>query len=150
MWGCNAALTLIRNPFNRKTLYYRYSCESPCQRQLSCEVEDHLCPKTCHSGACPPCPLSPQVVKTCPCGQTSVTDRTSCRDPIPTCGRVCGKRHECGPVGNNHTCKEECHLGDCPPCPLTTEVRFEKARLVLKNTNKWIYRFLRYQWISNG
>ena len=38
--------------------------------------------------------------------------RTSCTDPIPTCGRVCSKPLN----GCDHFCQQSCHSGPCPPC----------------------------------
>ena len=60
----------------------------------------------------------------CPCGKKKLDEnlRKSCLDDIPSCGEVCDKILNCGPVGNNHHCKEICHEGPCPKCPLTTEV----------------------------
>jgi len=101
----------------------RYSCGQGCQKQLKCRVSGHTCAKTCHPGACGPCPLSPETVKFCPCGQTPVKGRISCEDPVPTCGQTCNKKLSCGPVGKNHRCKHPCHSGECPPCDLTTEVQ---------------------------
>ncbi|CCH41499.1 hypothetical protein BN7_1040 [Wickerhamomyces ciferrii] len=63
------------------------------------------------------CPLSPDIIKNCPCGQTLIedlnegTNRSSCTDPIPTCEKICGKTLACG-----HKCKWVCHQGECSPC----------------------------------
>lgn len=60
----------------------------------------------------PHCPLSPDLVKTCHCGQTEIEGtRTSCTDPIPTCDKVCSKILPCG-----HKCQSTCHEGECSPC----------------------------------
>ncbi len=105
-----------------------YACDaSSCGRALDCGL--HHCPRPCHPGECAPCPLTPAQVTRCPCGQTELEKlverdgvpekRKSCLDPVPTCGLVCGKRLGCG-----HTCQALCHQEEeCPPCPLTTEVR---------------------------
>lgn len=68
------------------------------------------------------CPLSPSVVKTCPCGSKAldklpVPPRRNCEDPIPTCQSKCGK--ELGGCG--HACEAKCHTGESddlkqPPC----------------------------------
>lgn len=43
----------------------------------------------------------------CPCGQTSQpvagtwkSGRKTCMDPVPSCGKVCGKPLPCGSLGN--------------------------------------------------
>uniref|UniRef100_A0A0R0J2M4 RING-type domain-containing protein n=1 Tax=Glycine max TaxID=3847 RepID=A0A0R0J2M4_SOYBN len=64
-------------------------------------------------GSCVECELLPSRVKTCCCGKTRLeNERQSCLDPIPTCSKVCGKLLHCG----MHSCKEACHVGECPPC----------------------------------
>ncbi len=94
---------------------------------------------------------------TCPCGQTDLEKlyerdgaqkRENCVDPVPTCGKTCGRQLECGPneakvsfvvaivvpksasflmlryLAFQHTCAALCHREpDCPTCPLTTQVR---------------------------
>ena len=51
----------------------------------------------------------------CPCGKHMAKELnpnwTSCADPYPTCGEVCGKKLPCG-----HACPLPCHTGSCPPC----------------------------------
>lgn len=100
-----------------------YFCEKSCEKTLSCG--HHTCERTCHPGPCPFCPLTPENLKTCPCTRTkladmmdenpSVRERKLCTDPIPTCGKVCGKPLTCG--GESvHLCQLECHVGSCPPC----------------------------------
>lgn len=64
-----------------------------------------------------PCPFSPKLLKTCPCGKTPLNNlakpRKSCTSPIPNCESVCGKKLECG----KHTCPFICHEGSCmDPC----------------------------------
>ena len=44
-----------------------FSCGSRCANTLSCS--EHDCALDCHSGDCPPCALSVDAVKTCPCGK---------------------------------------------------------------------------------
>ena len=98
----------------------RFSCGEICGERLSCD--NHDCQDVCHEGPCQPCSQSPEQIKTCFCGKSAV-ERQSCLEPVPSCGKVCGRKLTCGPVGNNHTCQEICHAGPCPSCPLQTEVR---------------------------
>ncbi|KAH3901269.1 related to FKBP12-associated protein 1 [Saccharomycodes ludwigii] len=61
------------------------------------------------------CPYSPDILKACPCGATSIPKqkRTNCTDPIPTCENVCEKPLKCG----KHKCPYTCHNGPCmDPC----------------------------------
>ncbi|CCD25843.2 Fap1p NDAI_0G00670 [Naumovozyma dairenensis CBS 421] len=64
-----------------------------------------------------PCPYSPKLLKTCPCGKTPLQKlakpRTLCTDPIPTCESHCNKPLKCG----KHKCPFKCHTGACmDPC----------------------------------
>ncbi|XP_072031586.1 transcriptional repressor NF-X1-like isoform X2 [Amphiura filiformis] len=108
----------------------QFSCGQECGRDLQCG--NHKCKAPCHAGDCDPCPLTPETVKHCPCGQTlldklleledGLMERTKCTDPVPTCQNICGKPLLCG--GDNvHTCQQTCHEGDCGPCPGTSMVR---------------------------
>ncbi|XP_025832981.1 protein shuttle craft isoform X2 [Agrilus planipennis] len=102
-----------------KTLY---SCGENCEKLLECS--NHKCQQMCHDGICNPCCRSPGLISTCPCGKKKLgDDRKSCLDPIPSCGQTCGKMLKCGQPGAHHFCKELCHEGDCPICPLTTSVK---------------------------
>ncbi|KAG8228919.1 hypothetical protein J437_LFUL009142 [Ladona fulva] len=104
-----------------------YACESQCGRTLDCG--NHKCEALCHPLECIPCSLNPKLITKCPCGKADLssiegaTERKSCLDPIPTCGKICEKVLSCGQPGKHHLCKSECHEGPCPPCPLTTAVR---------------------------
>lgn len=77
----------------------------PLRRMLGCQA--HRCQEVCHRGPCQPCPRSPFLVKTCPCGQTPLAkllelgyaERQSCSDPIPSCGKTCNKPLACGSSG---------------------------------------------------
>lgn len=72
---------------------------------LDCET--HRCKQVCHRGPCQPCPRSPRLVRSCPCGQTVLAkllelgypERRSCSDPIPSCGKTCNKPLPCGSNG---------------------------------------------------
>lgn len=93
-----------------------WKCDNKCGRDLDCGV--HSCEKTCHVQDLEPahCPLSPDVITSCPCGKHSVSEilgheRASCEDPIPTCRDQCEKTLLCG-----HQCKLVCHSGACGPC----------------------------------
>ncbi|CAG5051969.1 unnamed protein product [Parnassius apollo] len=94
-----------------------WSCGAECARVLSCGA--HVCRRACHPPPCSPCPLRPENVKSCPCGNTKIEkdQRKSCADPIPLCGNICAKPLPCGPEGDKHFCKQLCHEGPCPTCP---------------------------------
>lgn len=112
----------------------RFSCEKPCERCVrdlvipnkrrvqrfyrffDCGI--HKCGKLCHppSTKPPPCPRSPSIMSHCPCGKKSLEEiegglRSSCTDPIPTCGNVCSKSLE----NCEHLCSSLCKLfiADC-------------------------------------
>lgn len=89
----------------------------------------HRCSKPCHppSAAPAPCPLSPSLVTSCPCGKHQLVPaealhfypraklaRTKCSDPIPTCTSTCMKPLE----ACSHVCSVPCHTGSCPPCTI--------------------------------
>ncbi len=84
----------------------QWRCEEKCGKRLGCE--HHLCDIACHSGECPPCPLS--EIRHCPCGKT--THKLPCTLATPCCKDTCGKQLACG----DHTCAERCHRGACPAC----------------------------------
>lgn len=91
-----------------------FSCGNVCDKVLDCG--NHRCKSVCHSGACVPCQLKPEILTRCPCGKSLVADicpeRRLCTDPVPTCGKTCGKKLPfC-----SHTCQAPCHTGECPPC----------------------------------
>ncbi|XP_062529259.1 protein shuttle craft [Bombyx mori] len=94
-----------------------WSCGGACGRVLSCGA--HVCRSTCHEPPCPSCDLLPAALITCPCGKTRIPKdkRKSCTDPIPLCGNICAKPLPCGPAGDKHFCKLDCHEGPCPVCP---------------------------------
>lgn len=81
-----------------------FSCDKKCAKRLSCG--NHDCEKICHGGDCGPCSKSPELLNTCACGKKPMEDlRSSCLDPVMTCGEVCGRTLKCGPPGklNNNT-----------------------------------------------
>ncbi|XP_076464689.1 protein shuttle craft-like isoform X2 [Babylonia areolata] len=96
-----------------------YSCQQPCSKNLKCG--NHVCEDLCHPGDCGDCPLIPDLVKHCCCGQTRLTDidappRISCLDPVPTCTMTCNRPMTCGPPDNPHICQQTCHEGPCGQC----------------------------------
>uniref|UniRef100_A0A2A4K355 Protein shuttle craft n=1 Tax=Heliothis virescens TaxID=7102 RepID=A0A2A4K355_HELVI len=94
-----------------------WECGDACGRVLACGA--HVCRAKCHAPPCPACQLLPKYVQTCPCGNTQLAkdSRKSCTDPIPLCGNICAKPLNCGPAGDKHFCKLNCHEGPCPECP---------------------------------
>lgn len=113
----------------------KFSCDLVCNKKLSCGR--HSCQRQCHVGDCGACQLEVDTVVTCPCGKVQlkqlyktkgVTERKFCTDPIPVCGKVCGKIMSCGPAENPHVCAVLCHGGLCPPCPLSTDLRCRCGR----------------------
>nr|CAB3467686.1 unnamed protein product [Digitaria exilis] len=88
-----------------------FSCSELCGHTLSCG--NHVCKDMCHPGPCGECELMPGKVTTCHCGKTRLQERrASCLDPVPTCDKICDKKLPCGV----HSCKVNCHEGECPPC----------------------------------
>ncbi|XP_043921518.1 transcriptional repressor NF-X1 [Protopterus annectens] len=105
-----------------------FSCHKPCGSKLNCGK--HECIQECHPRPCLPCPRLPHIIRTCPCGQTSLakllelgcSERKSCTDPIPSCGKTCGKPLLCGSDDFVHTCENLCHEGECGSCSRTSTV----------------------------
>ena len=99
-----------------------FNCGGTCNRLFDCGK--HSCKLICHSQDLdqPHCPRSPDVVDSCPCGKTLLTEiteksRESCEDPIPNCQKECSKRLSCG-----HSCPMICHSGSCMPCFRTVDI----------------------------
>lgn len=93
-----------------------FDCGAVCGRSFDCG--HHSCEQACHPQdlEVPHCPRSPDVVTSCPCGKTALSEllsdpRTSCTDAIPSCQKACGKALPCG-----HACPTPCHTGPCNPC----------------------------------
>ncbi|KAG8572060.1 hypothetical protein GDO81_011896 [Engystomops pustulosus] len=105
-----------------------FSCQKLCGKKLNCGK--HGCTEVCHPQPCQPCPRLPQIVRFCPCGQTPLSkllelgcvDRKICTDPIPSCGKTCGKPLPCGSHDYIHTCENLCHEGECGPCSRTSNI----------------------------
>ncbi|XP_012670536.1 transcriptional repressor NF-X1 isoform X1 [Clupea harengus] len=106
-----------------------FTCQKPCGKMLDCE--SHRCQQLCHAGPCLSCPRSPRLVRTCPCGQTTLSkllelgypERHCCSDPISSCGKTCGKPLPCGSTDIIHMCEKLCHEGVCGPCSLTSTIK---------------------------
>merc|ERR1719334_1344569 len=96
----------------REVTVWKYSCKNVCGKVLACG--NHKCTLTCHSGSCSGCPRRIEEVTRCACGKTTfpTITRKSCLDPLPTCGKKCGRMLKCG----EHFCNEKCHDGPCKPC----------------------------------
>lgn len=103
-----------------------FACGKICGKLLKCG--EHHCEMPCHDGPCAECVTAVDVVKTCACGKEVITERqrrarSSCLDPLPSCGDICGKELECL---KRHTCTKICgHEGICGPCE---EVVFVECR----------------------
>lgn len=102
--GSKSEPVAVTTPISQRRLPTSRSL-SPPFRMLGCEA--HRCQLECHSGPCQPCPRSPSLVKTCPCSQTPLTkllelgysERQSCSDAIPSCGKTCNRPLACGSSG---------------------------------------------------
>jgi transcriptional repressor NF-X1 len=76
------------------------------------------------------CPMDPTLHPTCPCGKHDMAElnkgkpRSSCDEPVLTCGESCGRVIE-RPCGHNATCSDPCHLG---PCTVTSCSETTKAQ----------------------
>ncbi|PLW28029.1 hypothetical protein PCANC_26449 [Puccinia coronata f. sp. avenae] len=106
-----------------------FACKDLCAWKYDCGI--HSCESTCHPhlvSTPPPCPFSPALLTTCPCGATPMNNRQSCSDPISTCANICRKvMASCG-----HECGKICHLGPCGPCKslVTTICNCGKDKIV--------------------
>ncbi|GAB6020489.1 hypothetical protein CHUAL_003175 [Chamberlinius hualienensis] len=104
-----------------------YSCGEICGKIRKCG--HHTCDLLCHSGECPPCDLSPELLTHCPCGKSPLsnlaafTTRTLCTDPVPVCNNICGKLLTCGGKDEEHKCTSRCHSGPCPSCSLMSSLK---------------------------
>lgn len=110
-------------------LVTKYSCDKVCDLPLNCN--SHRCEMHCHPQQCGSCLLSPDLIKTCPCGRTKLEEgqRKACTDSIPTCKAQCSKALQCGPLAAPHTCSKPCHLDKCPPCSQSTNVKCRCGRI---------------------
>lgn len=110
-------------------LITKYSCDKVCDLPLSCD--NHRCELLCHPQKCGSCLLSPELIKACPCGRTKIEkdERKNCSDPIPLCKSQCSKVLKCGPLASPHACTKPCHIGECPPCSKSTNVKCRCGRI---------------------
>ncbi|XP_069769726.1 transcriptional repressor NF-X1 isoform X2 [Narcine bancroftii] len=105
-----------------------FSCQRLCGRKLTCG--NHNCLQLCHPSACQLCPRLPKLVQSCPCGQTPLSkllelgypERRNCTEPVPSCGKTCGKPLPCSSDDFIHTCSNLCHEGECGSCAGTSTV----------------------------
>lgn len=110
-----------------------YACGEVCGRMLTCG--NHRCESICHLRECPPCATSVEVVTTCACGKVEISDeerrkRTSCSDPLPSCGGLCAKDLGCL---QGHKCQDVCaHERNCKPCKENVMVECRCAATVVK------------------
>ena len=116
----------------------RFTCEDICDLKLNCGR--HRCQQSCNPGPCGSCSLLVETVTTCPCGKVDlkqlyqqkkkliVPERKVCTDPVPVCGKICGRPLPCGPTENRHLCTVSCHSGSCPSCPQSTLLRCRCGR----------------------
>lgn len=146
---CPCAKTNVDLLYTRDSLTPRDSCLDPvplcgqtCGKFLPCgpPSSPHTCPIPCHTGPCPPCPLTTSV--RCRCGnmdQELACVQLTTRADDARCGKRCQKKRSCGkhkcgelcciqlehfctlPCGrllscSLHRCEEVCHRGNCPTC----------------------------------
>lgn len=88
-----------------------FRCTKRCCKMRDCG--HHECGLLCHPGSCEICLRLPSRQRYCPCGKTLVkVVRTSCLDPVPSCGLPCELPLLCG-----HLCWFVCHDDSpCAPC----------------------------------
>lgn len=103
-----------------------FACGLTCNKRLPCG--SHRCKKPCHADSCGECERQPNLLKTCACGKTNIKNfttitRTSCKDPIPSCGKICEFKLNCGPLNDPHKCTKICHEGPHAPCKLKTSYK---------------------------
>lgn len=110
-----------------------FQCSKVCGRKFDCG--HHTCQKPCHpqDEETSHCPLSPDMVLSCPCGKTPLASlpaepRTSCQDPVPRCDKPCDKILACG-----HHCPDKCHTGACAPCFQSMDVSCRCGRVTSRS-----------------
>ncbi|KAI4480690.1 hypothetical protein M0802_014162 [Mischocyttarus mexicanus] len=97
----------VENP-SYQTWIIPHSCGETCGKYLEPKC-GHKCVLLCHPGPCPPCAKT--VVIKCYCGKQPARP-LRCNISGWSCNNICNKKYDqC-----EHTCKEICHAGDCPPC----------------------------------
>ncbi|AET38817.1 Fap1p Ecym_3327 [Eremothecium cymbalariae DBVPG len=115
----DVAVTKMSRSGKHKKWIGVFSCKNI--REVRYRCKEHSFNESCKPSPSPDariqCPYSPNICKTCCCGNTTLIDmqqkREKCTDPIPTCDQRCGKPLSCG----KHTCPMTCHPGKCmDPC----------------------------------
>eukprot|EP01080_Neovahlkampfia_damariscottae_P008764 gene8764-712_t len=66
---------------------------------------------------CPECPANRKI--NCFCGKNNFIIRCSEKIDSKSCGKICGKKLNCG----KHFCQSVCHEGDCETC----QIKFEQT-----------------------
>lgn len=150
---CPCGNNTVDQLYMRDSLTPRVTCMDPvplcgetCRKLLSCgsPSSPHTCPTPCHTGPCPPCPLTTSV--RCRCGnmdQELACMQLTTRADDARCGKRCQKKrscgkHKCGELCciqvehyctllcgrllscSLHRCDQVCHRGNCPTCPMVS------------------------------
>lgn len=102
---CERKETKIELCSAETALITKYSCDKVCEKLLGCDL--HRCHFRCHSHNCPECPLSPNLINSCPCGKTIIEEgqRTICTDPI-ICKKFSNVKCRCGRIEEKIACKD--------------------------------------------
>lgn len=108
--SCNCGRTVLYPPIACGTSMPK--CRYTCTRERTCGHDEHST-HPCHpdSEPCPPCIVL--VAKSCMCRKSKMPN-VPCHVAQPSCGKICGKRLDCG----LHKCIKSCHSGECmtEPC----------------------------------
>ncbi|KAF9332839.1 FKBP12-associated protein [Linnemannia elongata] len=108
--SCNCGRTVLYPPIACGTSIPK--CRYTCTRERACGHDSHST-HPCHpdSEPCPPCIVL--VAKPCMCRKSKMPN-VPCHVTQPSCGKICGKRLDCG----IHKCIKSCHTGECTtePC----------------------------------
>ncbi|KAG0363460.1 FKBP12-associated protein [Mortierella sp. AD032] len=108
--SCSCGRTVLYPPVACGTSIPK--CRYTCTRERPCGHDSHAT-HPCHpdSEPCPPCIIL--VAKSCMCRKFKMPN-VPCHITQPSCGKICGKRLDCG----LHKCVKSCHSGECStePC----------------------------------
>eukprot|EP01083_Nonionella_stella_P094498 265140_1 len=112
--GVQLTIKVVDDEEEKEMIVFKYSCHKKCDKDLSCG--NHRCTLTCHNGSCSVCPRRIEEPTRCSCSKSTFEDihRSSCLDPLPVCGKKCGKMLGCG----QHFCRKGCHDSKCALCML--------------------------------
>ncbi|KAF9425136.1 FKBP12-associated protein [Podila epigama] len=110
--SCSCGRTVMQAPIPCGTPIPK--CRYTCTRTRSCGHAS-LTTHPCHpdSEPCPPCIML--VPKQCMCRKSKMPN-VPCYKSNPSCGKVCGKKLDCG----LHNCIKSCHSGECTMPPNDT------------------------------